>query len=209
MRRLRRRKTCAWPGCGDRPAERGESGMCVAHAGGRHADALATAYLELADGLEDLAHDARSQGLPEGVRPLPPGPRELERLAHDCRTLAHYRLPDLPDRRPRGELLTDKPGQLGVVTNPIEAGMYGLRSPDYLGHRLTRDEWATLMAVLGRLSPSEHEALILVRGRGLTHKEAAQEMGLSAGSLYNLLKRAEVKLDTWRSGTPAQAVWDF
>lgn len=188
------KRQCAWPGCTERPVERGDAGMCEAHAGARHADALATAYLDMADELDDLAHDAWSRHVPEGVRPLPPGPRELERLARECRTLARYHLTQLPDRPHRREIPVAEPR--AAIDPYVEEGLLGLWAgrPFAARQRVSPEEWQQLRGALGALEPEERRAVVLVWGQGMAHREAGGVLGVSKGHLHRLLESARHKL---------------
>jgi DNA-directed RNA polymerase specialized sigma24 family protein len=216
----RRRRTCAWPGGCNQKARRKLGGLCPEHARASLLDELASEYLRIADQVDVLA--AEVAGRWEGAWPEPAGPRELRRLAIDCRRIARKRLAaqqdhlthevqqlDLADRRPSREVLTDDPAQIRRK-RIVEEGLLELWPGRPSTHtRITQDEWTQLRAVLGLLSPTERRALWLVKGQGRTHRQAAYEMKTSSGNIYNLLARAEAKLSAWRGGDPAQAQFDF
>lgn len=213
MHKLQRRRRCAWPGCTEKPVEVGTGGMCSAHAILRLEDELEAAYRDFAEELEERRLAAKAEGQGETVPPHPPGPKELRRLRKGCLSLAKTRGRYLPERI-RREVPVD-PEKLGVVAarredslSFVDRGLTGVWS-GRPSRRLTRQEWVELMAVLGLLSPREHEVFILVKGHRLTHRQAAVEMGVNAGTVYNLLARAEDKLEAWRNGSPAQAVLEI
>lgn len=63
----------------------------------------------------------------------------------------------------------------------------------------TTSRWAaldpTLDELLSLLAPREREAFIMVRGRGISFRQAADYMGVySSGTVSNLVRRAERKL---------------
>jgi RNA polymerase sigma factor (sigma-70 family) len=185
--------------------------MCTEHAHAHGLQALSAAYLAMADRLTQQA--AEALGWPETEWPAAPGPRELLKMASDCRRLAKAAQTawqhdvELADRRPDREVLTD-PDQVrrrGVV----EEGLLELWPGRPSRSRISQDDWTKLRAVLGKLPESERKAFYLVHGRGLTHRQAAREMKTTRGSVYNLLTRAEEKIAAWRGGDPAQAKLDF
>ncbi|HOV79380.1 MAG TPA: sigma factor-like helix-turn-helix DNA-binding protein [Bacillota bacterium] len=52
--------------------------------------------------------------------------------------------------------------------------------------------------LLSCLSPREREAFVLIHGQGFSYQQTADFMGLSKGSVYNLIKRAEKKFSIYR-----------
>lgn len=48
------------------------------------------------------------------------------------------------------------------------------------------------------LSRREREAFMLIKGQGYSYSETAEHMGMSKGSVYNLIKRAEKKFGSYR-----------
>ena len=48
------------------------------------------------------------------------------------------------------------------------------------------------------LSRREREAFLLVKGQGYSYQDAADYMGMSKGSVYNLIKRSEKKFGNYR-----------
>jgi DNA-directed RNA polymerase specialized sigma24 family protein len=170
---------------------------------------LVCAYREFADRLEQHRLAAKALGMPETTPPDPPGPRELARLRRGCLALASTKGLYLPERI-RREVPVD-PEKLVVIAarrqrdsvSVVERGLTGVW-PQRPSKGLSQEQWEQLMAVLGTLAPREHEAYILVKGRGLSHRQAALEMGIDAGNVYNLLRRAEEKVLEWRAGQGAQ-----
>lgn len=112
---------------------------------------------------------------------------------------------DLVDRRPAHELLVDPEHVRRHET--VQEGLLELwpGRPSTLTP-ISQEQWTKLTAVLAMMAPSERRAYWLVFGQGLTHRQAAREMRTTKGSLYNLLARAEEKIEAWRGGAPAQSI---
>jgi RNA polymerase sigma factor (sigma-70 family) len=204
-KKLIRRKTCAWPGCKERPVEKGNSGLCLGHQNQSGEINLKKAYFLLSVRLHKLA--AAAMGRPETVPPGAPGPRELTRLAKECAQLS---LTGRIIERPTSDLgLTDeRVDQVSLARmDPVVSEALDNLEPEPPADAswIRPDDWAALRAVLETLSPTERKALLLVRGEGKTYQEAAKVIGCGRGNVSTLLTRAEAKIAAWRQGKGAQS----
>jgi RNA polymerase sigma factor (sigma-70 family) len=184
--------------------------MCAGHARARYLTKLAEEYLAMAARFSALAETAAVSGRTEAVWPADPGPKELVRMADDCRRLAEqaekawgYEV-DIPDRRRDWEILAAEPRDEGRLT--VEEGLLELWPGRPSTHtRISQDDWTKLTTVMSLLAPREREVIWLMRGRGLSYKQAAGEMDISPGNVYNLLARAQEKIALFRASSSSEA----
>lgn len=165
---------------------------------------LAAAYHQLAQQLEQQAAALREEGVKDALWPDPPGPRELKRLAIDCRYLARFPQHDLPDRKPDREVTLEQ-SHLDLAVTEIDSVVEEALMSLWPGRPSThtpvpQEEWDRLQEGLGCLSATERRTYLMVHGQGMTHALVAAELKTSRGSVSTLLKRARQKIDAWRQG---------
>ncbi len=139
-----------------------------------HLRAFAISLVRNVDDADDLVHDAVARGLTHLAR-FEPGTNLQAWLFTILRNLFYSKL-----RRHRLEVEDAD----GVFAQKLAV------PPEQGGHL----DLADLKTALGRLSPEQREAIILVGGEGLTYEQAAEVCGTVVGTIKSRVNRGQHRL---------------